>query len=79
MIARKAKPPRTVTEAPTPASALVTARRQGILLSERKLLLAAGDALLVAVALVAAFNLHSGPIQHAGLSMPWAGVATVTG
>ncbi|MGH2866929.1 MAG: exopolysaccharide biosynthesis polyprenyl glycosylphosphotransferase [Solirubrobacteraceae bacterium] len=79
MIARKAKPPRTVTEAPTPASALVTARRQGILLSERKLLLAAGDALLVAVALVAAFNLHSGPIQHAGLSRPWAGVATVTG
>jgi exopolysaccharide biosynthesis polyprenyl glycosylphosphotransferase len=61
------------------AVAAVGARRRGILVSERKLLIAAGDALLVAAALVAAFNLHSGPIQRAGLSIPWSGVGTVTG
>jgi exopolysaccharide biosynthesis polyprenyl glycosylphosphotransferase len=62
------------------ATAAVTgARRRGILVSERKLLIAAGDALLVAAALVAAFNLHSATIQHASLSIPWSGVGTVTG
>jgi exopolysaccharide biosynthesis polyprenyl glycosylphosphotransferase len=58
--------------------AAVSARRGGILASERKLLLAAGDAVLVAAALVLAFNLRSGPIQHAALSIPWSGVALVT-
>jgi exopolysaccharide biosynthesis polyprenyl glycosylphosphotransferase len=70
------------TDAPAaPANAStaeVATRRRGILVSERKLLLAAGDALLVAAALVVAFNLHSGPIQHAGLSIPWVGAGTVT-
>ena len=58
--------------------ATVAARRRGILASERKLLLAAGDAFLVATSLILAFNLHSGPIQHAALTVPWKGVALVT-
>lgn len=58
--------------------ATVAAGRRGILASERKLLLAAGDTVLVAASLVIAFNLRSGPIQHAGLTIPWTGVALVT-
>jgi exopolysaccharide biosynthesis polyprenyl glycosylphosphotransferase len=58
--------------------AAVTSRRRGILASERKLLLAAGDTLLVACSLILAFNLHSGPIQHASLTVPWKGVILVT-
>jgi exopolysaccharide biosynthesis polyprenyl glycosylphosphotransferase len=58
--------------------AVVSARRRGILASERKLLLAAGDTILVAASLVLAFNLHSGPIQHHALTIPWLGVALVT-
>ena len=58
--------------------ATVAAGRRGILTSERKLLLAAGDTVLVAASLVIAFNLRSGPIQHAALTIPWAGVALVT-
>jgi exopolysaccharide biosynthesis polyprenyl glycosylphosphotransferase len=58
--------------------ATVTSRRRGILVSERKLLLAAGDALLVAASLILAFNLRSGPIQHAALTVPWKGVVLVT-
>jgi exopolysaccharide biosynthesis polyprenyl glycosylphosphotransferase len=76
MIAHDTKPPGRMAEAAAPA--IVDGRRQGILVSERKLLLAAGDAVLVAAALVLAFNLHSGPIQHAGLSIPWTGLVTVT-
>jgi exopolysaccharide biosynthesis polyprenyl glycosylphosphotransferase len=77
MIAHEAKP---TDVAAGPATVMEQARRRGgILASERKLLLAAGDAVLVAAALVGAFNLHSGPIQHAGLSVPWTGAATVTG
>ena len=76
MIADKAKRPGAVAEDAVPP--LGAARRRGILISERKLLLAAGDAVLVATALIAAFNLHSGPIQRAGLSIPWVGSATVT-
>ncbi len=59
--------------------ASVAAGRRGILTSERKLLLAAGDTVLVAASLIIAFNLRSGPIQHAALTIPWAGVALVTG
>ncbi len=59
--------------------ATVAAGRRGILASERKLLLAAGDSVLVAASLIIAFNLRSGPIQHAGLTIPWAGVAIATG
>jgi exopolysaccharide biosynthesis polyprenyl glycosylphosphotransferase len=58
--------------------ATVAAGRRGILASERKLLLAAGDTVLVAASLVIAFNLRSGPIQHAALTIPWIGVALVT-
>src|ERR1017187_7579504 len=59
--------------------ATVAAGRRGILASERKLLLAAGDSLLVAASLIIAFNLRSGPIQHESLTIPWAGVAIATG
>src|SRR5450631_4082414 len=59
--------------------ATAAAGRRGILASERKLLLAAGDSVLVAASLIIAFNLHSGPIQHAALTIPWAGVAIATG
>ena len=58
--------------------ATVTSRRRGILVSERKLLLAAGDTFLVAASLILAFNLHSGPIQHAALTVPWKAVILVT-
>lgn len=58
--------------------ATVAAGRRGILASERKLLLAAGDIILVAASLIIAFNLRSGPIQHAALTIPWTGVALVT-
>jgi exopolysaccharide biosynthesis polyprenyl glycosylphosphotransferase len=58
--------------------ATITARRRGILVSERKLLLAAGDTILVAASLILAFNLRSGPIQHHELTVPWLGVALVT-
>ncbi|MDQ2961493.1 MAG: sugar transferase [Candidatus Dormibacteraeota bacterium] len=74
MIADKAKPPVAAADLP----ARVGPRRQGILSSERKLLLAGGDAVLVALALVGAFNLHSGPIQHDAFSIPWSGLLTVT-
>jgi exopolysaccharide biosynthesis polyprenyl glycosylphosphotransferase len=76
MIAHRARPPEGAAKAAAPA--LATSRRRGILISERKLLLAAGDVLLVAAALIAAFNLHSGPIQNPGPSIPWTGVGTVT-
>src|ERR1700722_13734285 len=58
--------------------ATVAAGRRGILASERKLLLAAGDTVLVAASLIIAFNLRSGLIQHAELTIPWLGVALVT-
>jgi exopolysaccharide biosynthesis polyprenyl glycosylphosphotransferase len=58
--------------------ATVASGRRGILVSERKLLLAAGDTILVAASLIIAFNLRSGPIQHAELTIPWAGVVLVT-
>ena len=58
--------------------ATVAAGRRGILASERKLLLAAGDTVLVAASLIIAFNLRTGPIQHAALTIPWRGVVLVT-
>ena len=58
--------------------ATVASGRRGILASERKLLLAAGDTILVAASLIIAFNLRSGPIQHAALTIPWVGVGLVT-
>ncbi len=58
--------------------ATVDTRRRGILASERKLLLAGGDAILVAAALILAFNLRSAAIQHKALTVPWTGVALVT-
>src|ERR1035437_5228228 len=59
--------------------ATVAAGRRGILASERKMLLAGGDSVLVAASLIIAFNLRSGPIQHAALTIPWAGAALATG
>jgi len=58
--------------------ATVAARRRGILASERKLLLAGGDTVLVAASLIVAFNLRSGPIQNKELTVPWVGVVLVT-
>lgn len=58
--------------------ATVAARRGGILASERKLLLAGGDTVLVASSLIVAFNLRSGPIQDKELTVPWVGVVLVT-
>ena len=58
--------------------ATIAARRRGILVSERKLLLAAGDTILVAASLILAFNLRSGLIQHQELTIPWLGVVLVT-
>jgi exopolysaccharide biosynthesis polyprenyl glycosylphosphotransferase len=58
--------------------ATVAARRRGILASERKLLLAGGDTVLVAASLIVAFNLRSGPIQDRELTVPWLGVVLVT-
>jgi exopolysaccharide biosynthesis polyprenyl glycosylphosphotransferase len=58
--------------------ATVATRRRGILASERKLLLAGGDAILVAAALILAFNLRSAAIQHRALTIPWTGVVLVT-
>ena len=78
MVAHQAKPPEVAATTAAPGNEAAR-RRGGILASERKLLLAAGDAVLVAASLVLAFNLHSGPIQHSTLSVPWAGASTVTG
>ncbi len=58
--------------------ATVAARRRGILASERKLLIAGGDIVLVAASLIVAFNLRSGPIQNKELTIPWLGVVLVT-
>jgi exopolysaccharide biosynthesis polyprenyl glycosylphosphotransferase len=45
-------------------------RHRGLAVSERKLLLAAGDGLAVAAALVLAFNLHSSEVQQIGFAVP---------
>jgi len=52
-------------------------RRRGLLLSERKLLLAAGDVGLVALSLVVAFNLRTGQVEHTGFAVPWAALTTI--
>jgi exopolysaccharide biosynthesis polyprenyl glycosylphosphotransferase len=59
-------------EVPRPAAAanLTRAQRRGIALSERKLLLAAGDAVAVSIAFLVAYNLHSGEVRGAGFSVP---------
>ena len=54
-----------------PGLAAVAARpRRGLAVSERRLLLAAGDGLLVAVALVVAFNLRTAEARHLGIAVP---------
>ena len=50
-------------------------RHRGLAVSERKLLLAAGDGLAVAAALVLAFNLHTAEARQIGFGVPRVAVA----
>ena len=52
------------------AAKLVRAQRRGLVLSERKLLLATGDGVAVALAFLLAFNLRTGEVRHVGLAVP---------
>ena len=52
------------------AAELLRARRRGLALSERKLLLLAGDSVAVAAAFLIAFNLHTAEVRHIGLAVP---------
>jgi hypothetical protein len=52
------------------AAELVQARRRGLALSERKLLLLAGDSTTVATAFLLAFNLRTAEVRHIGLAVP---------
>jgi exopolysaccharide biosynthesis polyprenyl glycosylphosphotransferase len=49
---------------------LVQARRRGLALSERKLLLLAGDSIAVAAAFLLAFNVRTAEVRHIGLAVP---------
>jgi exopolysaccharide biosynthesis polyprenyl glycosylphosphotransferase len=55
---------------PVAAAALMRAHRRGLAVSERKLLLASGDAIAVAAAFLLAFNLHAAEVRHMGLAVP---------
>jgi exopolysaccharide biosynthesis polyprenyl glycosylphosphotransferase len=46
------------------------AHRRGLALSERKMLLAGGDGVAVAVALLLAFNLRTAEVKHLGFAVP---------
>jgi len=61
------------TRARAVAPALPLHRRRGLLVSERRLLLVAADVLAVAVAYVAAFNLHTAEVRGAGFYVPRSG------
>ncbi len=52
------------------AAELIQSRRRGLALSERKLLLLAGDSAAVAAAFVVAFNLYTADVRHIGLAVP---------
>jgi exopolysaccharide biosynthesis polyprenyl glycosylphosphotransferase len=54
----------------TGAAGLVRARRRGLALSERKLLLLAGDSIAVAAAFLLAFNVRTAEVRHIGLAVP---------
>jgi exopolysaccharide biosynthesis polyprenyl glycosylphosphotransferase len=49
---------------------MIRSQRRGIALSERKLLLAAGDVVAVSIAFLAAYNAHSGEVRGAGFGVP---------
>ncbi|HXA27462.1 MAG TPA: exopolysaccharide biosynthesis polyprenyl glycosylphosphotransferase [Candidatus Angelobacter sp.] len=59
----------------TASTALPVQRRRGLLLSERRLLLAAADVVAVAVAYVAAFNIRTAGVHGAGFYVPRSGTA----
>src|SRR5581483_6187840 len=63
----------TSVRAGSPAAALPLHRRRGLLVSERRLLLAACDVVAVAVAYVAAFNLRTASVRDAGFYVPRSG------
>ena len=52
-------------------------RHRGLAISERRLLLGAGDLVIVAVAFILAFNLRTAEVRHIGLSVPRIAVAIV--
>jgi len=54
-------------------AAVPLTRRRGLLLSERRLLLASLDVVAVALAYVLAFNLRTAPVRHAGFYVPRSG------
>jgi exopolysaccharide biosynthesis polyprenyl glycosylphosphotransferase len=55
------------------ASAIPLQRRRGLLLSERKLLLASLDVIAVALAYILAFNLHTSVVRQVGFYVPRSG------
>jgi exopolysaccharide biosynthesis polyprenyl glycosylphosphotransferase len=61
------------TSARAASPALPVHRRRGLLVSERRLLLAATDVLAVAVAYVAAFNIRTASVRDAGFYVPRSG------
>ncbi len=63
----------TSVRAGSPAAALPLHRRRGLLVSERRLLLAACDVVAVAIAYVAAFNLRTASVRDAGFYVPRSG------
>ena len=66
-------------ETSAPATSLPLRRRRGLLVSERKVLLAALDVVAVAVAYVAAFNIRSAGIQQSGFFIPRSGPLITAG
>jgi exopolysaccharide biosynthesis polyprenyl glycosylphosphotransferase len=65
--------------AASPAATFPLRRHRGLLVSERKLLLAALDVGAVVVAYVAAFNIRSAEIQQAGFYVPRSGTLITAG
>jgi exopolysaccharide biosynthesis polyprenyl glycosylphosphotransferase len=61
----------------SPAAALPQQRRRGMLVSERRLMLLVADVLAVAVAYVAAFNIHTAQVRQAGFYIPRSGTVIV--
>jgi exopolysaccharide biosynthesis polyprenyl glycosylphosphotransferase len=55
---------------PAALAPLARGHRRGLALSERKLLLASGDSLAVALAFLVAFNLRTGEVRHLGFAVP---------
>jgi exopolysaccharide biosynthesis polyprenyl glycosylphosphotransferase len=67
-----------VTEAPVILS-VPAARRHGLSIHERRLLLMGSDALAVALAFILAFNLRTAEVRHAGFYVPRFGTVIVLG